>query len=160
MWRAYQSHARQLDRDFSPAGTQPILQHLQSLGRTRGLVFGAYGEASADVHDLIAVAATARATQLWRAAGARTAAEMRAMLMGQWRRRVGMATVQAMARHRLARRYYIGVPRAVVAGHMQRRREARRAQAQPQVAWVHEARDVFADLARFQARDEAERDME
>ena len=65
-----------------------------------------------------------------------------------------------LARHRLARRYYIGVPRAVVAGHMQRRREARRAQAQPQVAWVHEARDVFADLARFQARDEAERDME
>ena len=82
------------------------------------------------------------------------------MLMGQWRRRVGMATVQAMARHRLARRYYIGVPRAVVEGHMQRRREARRAQAQPQVAWVHEARDVFADLARFQARAEAEWDSD
>ena len=131
-----------------------------SLGRTRGLVFGAYGEASADVHDLIAVAATARAAQLWRAAGARSAAELRAVLMSQGRRRVGMATVRAMARHRLARQHYVGVPRAVVQSHMQRRRDARRAQAQAPAAWVHEARDIWADLARYQAHDEEAWDTE
>ena len=50
-------NARELDARFSPAGQQPILQLLQSHGRTRGLVYGAYGEGSADVHALISQAA-------------------------------------------------------------------------------------------------------
>ena len=64
VWHTYQAHARQLDQRYSPAGTQPILQRLQSFGRTRGLIFGAYGEASADVHDLLSLAANAQAEQL------------------------------------------------------------------------------------------------
>ena len=51
--RDYRAHARRLDRDHSPAGTTPILQRLDSFGRTRGLVFGNFGEASADVHSLL-----------------------------------------------------------------------------------------------------------
>ena len=123
VWADYQRHARELDRRFSPAGQSPILQRLQSFGRTRGLVFGAYGEASADVHDLLSLAATAQAEHLWRESGARSAAEMRALLIGRARRRVGMAVVQAMARHRLARVPYVGVSRTVVQARAQRRQQ-------------------------------------
>ena len=40
--------------------------------------------------------------------------------IGRLRRRVGMAAVQAMARHRLARMSYIDVPRAVVEARQRR----------------------------------------
>ena len=47
------------------------------------LVFGAYGEASADVHALLRVAADELAEQQWRLAGARTKNEMRAYLISK-----------------------------------------------------------------------------
>ena len=144
VWADYQHHARELDRRFSPAGQSPILQRLQSFGRTRGLVFGAYGEASADVHDLLSIAADTQAEHLWREAGARSAAEMRSLLISRVRRRLGMAVVQAMARHRLARVPYVGVSRAVVQARAQRRQQGGGG------GWVYDAQDVFLDVARFQ----------
>ena len=141
IWHEYQRHARELDTRFSPAGQHPILELLQSHGRTRGLVYGAYGEGSADVHALIAKAAEARAAILWREAGARTETEMRAFLIGQMRRRVGVAAVQAMARHRIARVPYVGASHAVVQATQDQRRLRQRG---GQGAWVHEAQDVCA----------------
>ena len=38
---------------YSAPGTNPILDRLRSFGQTRGLAFGAYGEASPDVHALL-----------------------------------------------------------------------------------------------------------
>ena len=118
----YLSHARRLDRQLhATAGAPgPIEQRLLSFTTVRGLVFGQYGEASADVHDLIRVAAGEMAQQQWRLAGARTACEMRAFLVSRARRRIGLTIVQAMARHRLARVPYIGVPRDIVTTRMQR----------------------------------------
>ena len=81
------------------------------------------------MHTLIGSAAEAQASQVWREAGARSASEMRAALIGRMRRRVGLATVQAMARHRLARVPYVGVSHAVV--------HAR-------------AQDIYLDLATYQ----------
>ena len=50
VWPAYQRHARRLDQTFfDQTGTTPFLDRLRSFSQTRGLVFGAYGEASADV---------------------------------------------------------------------------------------------------------------
>jgi hypothetical protein len=147
VWADYQRHARELDSRFSPAGTQPILQRLQSFGRTRGLVFGAYGEASADVHDLLAASATALADDMWREAGARTASEMRAVLISRMRRRMGLAVVQAMARHRIARVPFVGASRATIQARAQR---VARQQRQRGAAWVHEAQDIYIDLARQQ----------
>ena len=147
VWHDYQGHARALDRTHSPAGQQPILQRLQSFGRTRGLVFGAYGEASADVHDLMALAATTQAEQMWREAGARSATEMRALLISRSRRRLGMAVVQAMARHRLARVPYVGVSRAVVQARAQRRQQQQQGAGG---AWVFDAQDIYLDVALYQ----------
>ena len=42
----YLSAARAADRQYSAPGTNPILDRLRSFGQTRGLAFGAYGEAS------------------------------------------------------------------------------------------------------------------
>ena len=44
---------------------------------------------------------------------------MRAYCISRARQRIGVATAQAFARHRLARAVYIGVPRAVVQAQMQ-----------------------------------------
>ena len=67
-----------------------------------------------DVHDLITTAADAIAEKQWELAGARSRREMRGFLISRCRRRVGLAVVQAMARHRLARVPYIGVPYVAV----------------------------------------------
>ena len=61
------------------------------------------------------------AERQWRWAGARDAAEMRGFIMAQLRRRVGMAAVQAMARHRLSRMAFIGVARADLVAWRERR---------------------------------------
>ena len=66
------------------------------------------------------VAADALAQQRSQRAGARSATEMRAFLVSRSRRCVGVTAVQAMARHRLARVPYIGVPRQIIAVRAQR----------------------------------------
>ena len=152
----YEKHARSLDRRFYAQAVQggqvgPILTRLRSFGRVRGLVYGAYGEASADVHDLLRTAAHEMAERTWRLLGARSADEMRSFMVASARRRVGLAAVQAMARHRLARETYVGADRAVVEDVMQERmrfRQGRRARGSPE--WAHQAQDVYAALARAQ----------
>jgi len=125
----YITHARELDQQYyagapyfcrpDSATKGPIQQRIESFTTVRGLVFGQYSEASADVHDLIAAGADAQAQREWQLAGARTQTEMRAYCISRARQRIGVATAQAFARHRLARAVYIGVPRAVVQAQMQ-----------------------------------------
>ena len=55
-----------------------------------------------------------------------------------------------MARHRLARVPYVGVSRAVVQAHVQRRQQLRQ-QRGDAGAWVYDAQDIYLDVARFQA---------
>ena len=64
----YLSAARAADRQYSAPGTNPTLDRLRSFGQTRGLAFGAYGEASPDVHALLTVAADGLAARQWRLA--------------------------------------------------------------------------------------------
>ena len=66
--------------------------------RTRGLVWGAYGEASSSVHALLAHAALVGAEQQWRAIGARSAAEAGGFLVASMRRAWGVQAVLAQAR--------------------------------------------------------------
>ena len=83
------------------------------------LVFGNYGECSADVHHLLDACATAVARKTWQWVGARNEAEARACVLSRLRRRVGLVVVREMARHRLRRVPYIGVPRHIVEERMQ-----------------------------------------
>jgi hypothetical protein len=151
----YERHAREMDTRFHPDGSQQVLRRLQSFSRVRGLVFGAYGEASADVHALLDHAATAQASREWRAAGARSAAEMRQILISRSRRQLGLAAVQAMARHRIARQPYVGRSREVVQRYMQAgadRRRRQHAQVASAGAWAFEAQGIYEAAAQYQAR--------
>ena len=121
MRREYLSAARAADRQYSAPGTNPILDRLRSFGQTRGLAFGAYGEASPDVHALLTVAADGLAARQWRDMGARTQEEARSFIVSSLvRRRLGLVICREFARHRIRRVPYIGVPRAVVERRMQR----------------------------------------
>ena len=86
----------------------------------RGLVFGAFAEASLDVHALIDLAATALARKHWRLSGARNEAEARSWWVARCRQRIGVATARAYARYRIKRAVFVGVPRAVVDGRRRR----------------------------------------
>ena len=55
----------------------------------------------------------------WQWVGARNEAEARACVLSRLRRRVGLVVVREMARHRLRRVPYIGVPRHIVEERMQ-----------------------------------------
>ena len=111
----YGGHARELDARFhAGTGLTPIADRLSSFTQVRGLVFGAYAEASLDVHSLIELAAHALARKHWRRSGARCEAEARSFWVGMCRRRIGVAVTRAMARHRIRRTVFIGVPRAVL----------------------------------------------
>ena len=111
----YHTHAANLDRQYSPAGTTPIADRLAQYGpRVRGLVFGQYAEASDDVHFLLEHAATGIARQRWRRFGARNLAEARGAILQSLKRRLGVFVAREYARHRLRRVPYIGLPRAAV----------------------------------------------
>ena len=117
-WRvdqAYQAHARRIDADHSPAGTQPVVARLRSFTRVRGLVFGNYSEASPDVHSLLTIAAEAMAQRRWQSMGARSAEEARSFIVSALRRRLGCFVAREFARYRLRRLPYVGASRAAVA---------------------------------------------
>ena len=111
----YEGHARRIDARHSPAGQTPVAQRLRELGDIRGLVFGQYAEASADVHGLLSAAADGMAERWWRLYGARTQAEARSVFIARLRRQLGVFVAREMARHRLRRVPYVGVPQAVIA---------------------------------------------
>ena len=122
VWPEYLDHAREIDQKCGPPGSKLIEQRLRSYSETRGLVFGAYGEATADVHDLITAAAEAQARLQWRQAGARSHKEFRAYAIRNIRRRVGVTAVKEMAQHTIARMPLINVPRQAVEDAMANRR--------------------------------------
>ena len=114
VWPDYLTHAARLDVAHSPAGTTPIQDRLRSYSPTRALVFGSYGEGSADVHALIAAAASAQAGRVWRRWGSRSESEARGIVMAALRRSVGVFVAREFARHRLRRVPMVGVPRAAL----------------------------------------------
>jgi hypothetical protein len=121
----YIAHAQKIDRICGAPGSKQCEQRLRAFSETRGLIFGAYGEASPDVHDLIAVASEAKARRLWRQAGARSQKEYQGYVTRNMRRSVGLATVQEQARHLIARVPLINVPRNVLDDVMADRRRQR-----------------------------------
>ena len=118
--RDYREHARRLDMRCYQGGTR-IRDRLHALGGCRGLVFGHYSEASRDVHELIGLVADQVAARHWRRMGARTQAEARGFYIQRFRRRLCLVVGREMARHRLRRIPFIGVPRATVRARMQLR---------------------------------------
>ena len=108
----------------------PVLSLLRTFPRVIGLAFGAFGEASPDVHTLLAHAATVGAARMWRTMGARSMLEARGFLVSQLRRTWGVAAVRAAARLRASRAVFIGMEPRVAQG---LRRVAHRGPVDPAV---------------------------
>ena len=123
----------------------------------RGLVLGAYCEASADVHDLISLAADRLAQMQWRLAGARSQSEMRSFLVGRSRSRVGCAAWLATARYRIGRLQYIGVPREAVVARIQQAQFRAQETAQGRAQRLYEPLPSHADFFGYQALGSAQR---
>ena len=144
----YRRHAEAIDTQLYAPFT-PVRDRLESFGMVRSLVFGHYGEASADVHALVDAMAQRRARRSWRLMGARTEGEARGYMVAGLRRFVGVFAAREMARHLLHRVPLVGVPRAVL--------DARRAwhrDRQPPQGAVFQGHGRLAgqDFFAFQAR--------
>ena len=107
----YETAARRLDLDHhgtvAPA-VGPVLSALRAYTPVRGLVFGAYGEASPDVHSLLYAAADQAARTQWARLGARSHAEAHGSFVVSLRRHWGLTSLREYARLRLSRVCYVG----------------------------------------------------
>ena len=88
----------------------PVERQLQQFGGLRGLVFGAWGEASSDCEVLLSHAAGVGAERHWRSMGARD--QPAALDTFAWltllRRRWGMTALRENARLKLDRLEFVG----------------------------------------------------
>ena len=148
----YLRAAREADRQYSAAGTNPILDRLRSFGQTRGLAFGAYGEASTDVHASTRCSRwrpTALATRQWRDMEARTQEEARSFIVSSLRRRLGLVICREFARQRI-RRVARGVYRRA-AGRRRAAHAARPARRRPQAECRSTCRTPTSSSTQYQA---------
>ena len=86
----------------------PVSQKLASYGRIRGLVFGAYGEASPDAHELLGVLAAEYASRHWVRMGCRAPQDAAAALSRSLYRSWGLMAVRGQARLKLSGLAHVG----------------------------------------------------
>ena len=107
----YARKAREIDQQFcgtARGAVGPVERKLRTFEAVRGLVFGAWGEASPDVHKLLTLIAKEGSERHWR--GMRCADPARAMGSIAWllRRRWALTAVREAARLKLDRLEYVG----------------------------------------------------
>ena len=85
-----------------------MTRKLLSYGTVRGLVFGAWGEASPEVHHLLSLLARQGARAKWRSMGCPDEASAVGCLAWLLRRRWGMTALREHARLKLDRLAYVG----------------------------------------------------
>ena len=98
----------------------PVRRQLLSYGTVRGLVFGAWGEASSDAHELLHLLAKKGAQVRWREMGSPDEASAVGCLAWLLRRRWGMTALRENARLKLDRMAYVGRGAAQAADRRQR----------------------------------------
>ena len=97
----YVRKAQRTDQTYcgtAPGTVGPVEARLRTFDKTVPLVFGAFGEASAAVEQLIDALAEAGADVHWRAMKAKKREEAKGALVWQLRRRWGMAAIRGDAR--------------------------------------------------------------
>ncbi len=125
----YATKARRLDQRFCntpPGSVGPVEAQLRTYDPVRGLVFGAWGEASPDVGRLLSVCATSGAERHWRDMRAIGPREARGALAWLLRRRWAMTALRENARLKLERMEFVGSGAAAAAD---RRMESTRSSA-------------------------------
>ena len=131
----YRDKARRVDQQYvgTAAGEDgPVSRRLAGYGRVRGLVFGAFGEASEDVHDLVQTLASSYSARHWIDMHARDPNEAKAIVARMLYRSWGLAAVRANATLKLGGISFVGAGSAAAAG----RRNA-------STAWHARAREAY-----------------
>ena len=109
--REYAAKARQVDQKYcgsAPHETGPVAARLRGYDAVKGLVFGAFGETSPDVHKLLSSVVQIGARHHYRKMRARDPDEARGALAWMLKRRWGISAVRAHARLTLARLEHVG----------------------------------------------------
>ena len=107
----YAAKARGVDRKFCgtlPADVGPVEQHLRGFDPVRGLVFGAWGEASPDAEKLLTALAHIGAARHWRGMRCRDAGAAVGALAWMLRRRWALTALRENARLKLERLEFAG----------------------------------------------------
>ena len=120
----YLGKAREADRRFcgtSAGEVGPVERKLRSFGEVRGLVFGAWGEASPDVERLLGTLADIGSQRHWRAMRCPDAAAAKGAIAWLLRRRWAFAALREAARLKIERLEHVGSGAAAAA---RRRSEA------------------------------------
>ena len=110
----YRRKAKKIDQEIikTPSGQRgPLEQRLDEFGEIKGLCFGAFGEASQDVHDLIETMAESRLNFQVLAEGRPEGGsdQEKALIVGQIRRRLSLAAIKAQVECLLGRIHQAGV---------------------------------------------------
>ena len=107
----YAGKARAIDQKYcgTLAGdTGPVARKLRSFDDVRGIVFGAWGEASPEVEELMMILARTGATHLWRQLGCSEESAACGLLAWTLRRRWGMTALRENARLKIERLAFVG----------------------------------------------------
>jgi hypothetical protein len=107
----YAAKARKVDRDFCGTAvgqTGPVEARLRQFEPVKGLVFGAFGEASPDVHRLLSALSQVGSRRHWRSMDAVEMCGAAGALAWMMRRRWAMIAARENARLTLGRLEYIG----------------------------------------------------
>lgn len=107
----YAAAARALDASYhahiADPAQRPLTQRLASYPDPRGWVWGAFAEASANVHRFCEATADAAAERFWREVGGASQVAARARYLGLYRQRWGCAAALSGARLRISRVTYV-----------------------------------------------------
>ena len=128
----YAAKARAADRNFcaTPDGEEgPVIRKLQSFDPVRGLVFGAWGEASPDTERLLTMLARKGASHHWRQMQCQDELAAIGSLAWLLRRRWGMTALRENARLKVERLAFVGRGAAAAALRRQRGEAAHAARA-------------------------------
>ena len=109
----YTQKARKVDQDIigTPAGTRgPVERKLEEFGEIMGLCFGAWGEGSRDVHDLVEVLAKSRLKAQMLEVGRHDEGSNNelALVTGQIRRKLSETVVKSQVNCLLSRLHQVG----------------------------------------------------
>ena len=107
----YKKKARDVDRRYVGIPEDqmgPVEARLDQYGDLQGLVVGAFGEGSDDLHNLVQILAETRIRTLGMARGTPGTEEEQGVIVGQIRRRLSVVSVRAQAECLMSRMSHIG----------------------------------------------------
>ena len=107
----YEGKLSKMDRQLhhtEPGGIGPLVRRFRSFPELQGLVVGAFGEASADLHSLVSHLDLSRGNYVAQSSGYATSEREHSQIIGQLRRKLSTAFIRATGLCTLSRIANVG----------------------------------------------------